>query len=106
MGGRTGNNHWSEERWERLTKRLCADFGPASAAKIIESIVYEIGGERVTIPNLQDLQRRERDRKICNVFRGDYQEITARFAVSETTARRVILKQHIIDRMKDEKFSP
>lgn len=66
MGGRTGNNHWSEERWNNLCKQLCADFGPASAAKIIETIVYTIGGERITIPSLQALQHRERDRRICN----------------------------------------
>ena len=100
------NNHWSEERLDNLCKQLCADFGPASAAKIIETVVCTIGGERITIPSIQDLQRRERDRKICTVFRGDYQEITARFDVSETTARRVVLKQRMIDRARDEEYSP
>ncbi len=99
MGGRTGNNHWSEERWERLTKRLCADFGPASAAKIIESIVYEIGGERVTIPNLQDLQRRERDRKICNLHTGDNtSELAVRFSLHENSIRRILLSQRFRQR--------
>jgi Mor family transcriptional regulator len=87
------NNHWSEERWDSLCKHLCADFGPASAAKIIETIVYSIGGERLTIPSLQDIQDRERDRRICNQFRGDnIAELHA------TTIRRIILKQRIMDR--------
>ncbi len=95
------NNHWSEERWDGLCKQLCADFGPASAAKIIETVIATIGGERITIPTIQDLQRRERDRQIWSCFRGDYQEIMVRFSISETTARRVILKQRIIERSRE-----
>ncbi len=94
------NNHWSEERWDNLCKQLCADFGPASAAKIIETIVYTIGGERLTIPSIQDIEKRERDRRICNFHRGDYLETAARFNVHVNTARRVVLKQRMIERQK------
>jgi Mor family transcriptional regulator len=92
------NGHWGEERWDRLCRQLCENFGPASAAKIIETLVYTVGGERITIPSIQDLERRARDRKICDVFRGNYQECAIRFGLSETTIRRVVHKQQMIDR--------
>lgn len=92
------NNHWSEERWDRLITRWCADFGPDAAAKMIESTISECGGERITFPSLKDLQRRDRDRRICNYHRGNYEETAARFGVHVNTARRVVLRQRIIDR--------
>jgi len=96
------NNHWSEERWDNLCTQLCANFGPASAAKIIETIIHTIGGERLTIPSIQDLEKRERDRRICNYHRGDYEETAARFGIHVNTARRVVLKQLMIERQKDK----
>ena len=108
MGGMTGNNHWSEGRWDDLCKQLCADFGPEDAAKIIQTIVYTIGGERITLPSIQDLERRERDRRICDYHRGSIAETAARFNVSENTARRALLRQRIIDRnrIKEDDYSP
>ncbi len=95
------NNHWSEERWTRLVKRWCSDFGPEAAAKIVESTIYECGGERLTLPSLQDLQRRERDRKICDLFTGNnILELAERFRVEHKTIRRAVLRQRIIDRQK------
>lgn len=100
------NNHWSEERWDNLHKQLCADFGEASAAKIVETIVHTIGGERITIPSIHDLQCRERDRRVCNYFTGNYAETAQRFSMSERQARRIILKQRMLERDKDEEYSP
>lgn len=99
---------WMEERWARLCKNLCADFGPASAAKIIETIVCAIGGERVTIPSQADLQRHKRNRQIYAVFRGDYNEISARFGISVDIARRVVMQQRMIERLKngEDDYSP
>lgn len=96
------NNHWSEGIWTRLVKRWCSDFGPEAAAKIVESTIYECGGERLTLPSVADLARRDRDRRICNYHTGNYAETSARFSISETTARRVVLKQRMIDRSKGE----
>lgn len=97
------NNHWNNnDRWDTLVKQLCSDFGPDSTAKIIETIVYTIGGERITMPSIYDLERRARDRKICDVFRGDYREIAVRFALSMNQVRRIIKRQRMIDRSKRE----
>ncbi len=104
------NNHWSDKRWDELCKQFCADHGPVVAAKIIQTIVNIRGGERITIPSIQDLERRERDRKIFSLFwgeyHGDYQAIALRFGISEATVRRIILKQRILERLKDEEYSP
>ena len=102
------NNHWSEECWDGLCKQLCADFGPALAAKIVETIVSSpIAGARMTIPTIQDLQRRARDRKICSLFTGDYIALAERFGLSETSVRRIVLKQRMIDRSRyDNDYSP
>lgn len=95
------NNHWSEERWDSLCKQLCADFGPEAASKIIKTIIYTIGGERITLPSIQDLQKRERDRQICLLDRGDnHPELAERFQTSVRTVERAILKQRILDRQK------
>lgn len=95
-------DRWSEDRWNRLVTRWISDFGPDAAARMIESTIYECGSERITIPSIKDLQRRERDRKICSLFQGNYQELAARFDLDECTIRRIILKQRMIDRSKDQ----
>jgi Mor family transcriptional regulator len=100
------NNHWNEEQWMNLNKQICENFGPMLAAKIMETIITTIGGARITIPSIQDIERRERNRKICDVFHGDVQECAARFGVSGSTIRRVIMKQRMIDRTKEEDDSP
>lgn len=94
------NRHWGEERWDCLCKQLCENFGPEAAAKIIETIVTTIGGERITLPNLQDIEMRARNRKICNLYRGDYGEIMARFNISINTVRRILKKQRTISHEK------
>ena len=94
------NNHWSEERWDNLCKQLCADFGPASAAKVIETIVYTVGGERITIPSIKDLERRERNRRICNFHRGNVEETASHFNLHVETIRRILLQQRTLDRSR------
>jgi len=96
------NNHWSEERWNRLLEQWCIDFGPKAAAKIIQCSIVAIGGERITIPSIKDIERRERDRRVCAFFCGDYRESSVRFGISISTARRIIMKQRMIDRSKEE----
>ena len=96
------NNHWSEDRWARLVERWCEDFGPEAAAKIIESSIAACGGERMTWPSLQDLQRRDRDRRICTYHRGSVEETALRFGVDGHTVRRALMKQKFIGRMENK----
>lgn len=99
MGG--NNSHWSEERWNRLIEQWCADFGPEAAAKIMQSSISAVGGERMTFPSLKDLETRERDRRICTLDLGNnHAELAERFGVHVCTIRRVILKQRMINREK------
>jgi Mor family transcriptional regulator len=101
MGGRLGNNHWSEERWQRLVEQWCADFGPEAAARIIQSTITAVGSERMSFPSIADLQRRERDRQICNLDLGDnHSELAERFGCGLRTVERVILRQRIMDRQR------
>jgi Mor family transcriptional regulator len=70
----------NREALNGLYHRLCADFGEASGLIIIRAITEELGGLRVSIPALQDLEREERDRKLVALFTGNnYNELAERF---------------------------
>jgi Mor family transcriptional regulator len=74
-----------------LFQRLCSDFGEASGFSIIKTIVEELGGLRVSIPDLQDLEREERDRRITSLFNGrNYAELGDRFGLSPRQVRHIV----------------
>lgn len=86
----------NREALEGLFRRLCRDFGEASGMAIIHTIVSEIGGLRVSIPDQQDLDRIERNRRICTRFTGDnIPELCILFNMSESNIRRVIDEERI-----------
>lgn len=74
-----------------LFQRLCSDFGEASGFSIIKTIVEELGGLRVSIPGLQDLEREERDRRILSLFNGrNYIDLADRFGLSPRQVRHIV----------------
>ena len=83
-----------------LFKRLYATFGAKSGDEVINIIVQELGGFRVSIPDFKDLNRLERNRKIRAQFfsemkSGDereriYRILAARWGISPVQVRRII----------------
>jgi Mor family transcriptional regulator len=70
----------NREALDGLYHRLCTDFGEASGLMIIRTITEELGGLRVSFPDLQDLEREERDRRLVALFTGNnYKELAERF---------------------------
>lgn len=81
----------NREAWDKLCMRLICDFGEASGLRIIETIVHEVGGLRISMPDQKDLDRLARNRRICARFTGDNQkELAIMFHMSEINIRRVL----------------
>jgi len=79
------------EALQSLFQRLCNDFGQSSGKKIIETIIFELGGLRVSIPTSKDFYRVERDRRICNRFNGtNYTELAIMFGLSVNMVRKIV----------------
>jgi len=70
---------------------LTGDFGQSSGKKIIETIIFELGGLRVSIPTFKDVNRIERDRKIRSRFNGiNYTELSIMFGLSLNMVRKIV----------------
>lgn len=88
----------NREALNGLYHRLCTDFGESSGLAIIRAITEELGGLRVSVPDLQDLQREERDRKIVALFTGNnYKELAERFTNSRGERLSVRQVRNIIN---------
>jgi len=91
----------NREALDRLFHRLQSEFGPASARAITRAILEEMGGLRVSIPDLDELHREERDARIRAAFNGrNYEELAIRWNLS---VRRV---RYIIDRQAARRPAP
>lgn len=84
---------------DKLFHRLCKDFGQASSESIIKVIIEELGSLRVTVPDMRQLEREERDRRIFLAFRGDYSELEGRFRLTTRQLRNIVEKQRNDARM-------
>ena len=91
MPKRPGPRSDNREALDQLFHRLRADFGHASGQAIIKTIIEELGGLRVSIPDLDDLYREERDNQIRAAFNGhNYEEISLRWNLSIRQVRYII----------------
>lgn len=81
---------WSQEVIEEAFKTLQGKYGPM----IITDLVMLFGGLRLTFPDLQDLYRAERNRRIRNEFTGfNYEELAIKYRLKRLQVRRIITKQ-------------
>ena len=81
----------NREALTQLFHRLRTDFGPASGQAIIRTIIEELGGLRVSIPDLNELYREERDTRIRAAFTGhNYEELALRWSLSIRQIRYII----------------
>lgn len=73
-----------------LRCRLVREFGEASARVIMRKFLFELRGMRLTFPDLEDLAREERDRKIRAEFKGDYKETAIRWGMSIPGVKKIV----------------
>jgi len=72
-------------------KCLLTDFGEASGMTVIKSFINCLGGLRINVPDMDDMQRKERDRKIRNLFTGtNYNELSLRFGLTARQVRNIL----------------
>ena len=83
---RSGN----QEAVEELFGRLHREFGNM-APTIIKIMVETVGGLRLTFPDLQDLYRAERNRRLHNEFTGfNYEELAIKYRLRVRWVRKII----------------
>lgn len=75
----------------QLFDRLHSEFGRL-APQIIQVMVDTIGGYRLTFPDLNDLYRAERNRRIRAEFTGfNHEELAIKYRLRVRTVRRVLM---------------
>jgi Mor family transcriptional regulator len=83
----------NQEVVSQLFDRLHREFG-RMAPQIIQVMVECVGGCRLTFPDLQDLYRQERDRRIHAEFTGNnHEELAIRYRIKIRQVRRVLNKK-------------
>jgi Mor family transcriptional regulator len=77
-----------------LFRQLYIRFDKKLAEEIIQLIITELGGLRITIPSRKDVYRIRRNQQICRYFNGvNVPELAFRFNLSETQIRRIVNRQ-------------
>ncbi len=88
----------NREALDALFKRLCTDFGQASGEAIMRTIIEELGGLRVSVPDLRELEREERGRRIRARFNGtNYCELAECFTNPKGEHLSVRQVRNIVD---------
>lgn len=83
---RAGNQDIVAELFGRLQR----EFGNM-APLIIKVMVETVGGVRITFPDLQDLYRSERNRRLRNEFTGfNYEELAIKYRLKCRQVRRIL----------------
>jgi Mor family transcriptional regulator len=84
-------NSDNREALNTLFRRLYVDFGTTSGGAIVRAIVEELGGLRVSVPDLRDLEREERDRRIRVQCNGtNYYALAGRHGITVRQVRNII----------------
>ena len=79
---------------KRLYERLFNAFGIEDGAKVINIISEELGGLRVTIPTIKDLEREARDLRIHEEFRGNnHAELSIRYGTTVRNVRFILARK-------------
>lgn len=82
------NECW--EKIDRLYEGFIAEFGEASAKKIFNVIMKELGNDRITI-SFAYYSRKLRNRQIRkNFYGGNYEELAIRYELTEKQIRKIV----------------
>ena len=91
MSKRPGPISDNREALDHLFHRLHVDFGPSVGEAVIRTIIDELGGIRVTVPDHDEIRREARDRQIRCSFNGqNYEELSLRFGLSRRQIRYIV----------------
>ena len=83
-----GDNGQAFTEFER---KLVAECGLDCHRKCLEMIFGILGGMRMTIPDLDELYRRERNRRIRNEFHGNnYEELAIKYRLQIRQVRNIV----------------
>lgn len=81
---------YNRQAIEEAFRTLYQNYGEL-APRIINDLVICFGGLRITFPDLQDLYREERNRKIRNEFTGfNYEELAIKYRLKCRQVRRIV----------------
>jgi len=82
--------HENGEVIRDLFDRLHREFGRL-APQIIQVMVESVGGVRLTFPDLQDIYRAERNRRIRAEFTGaNHEELAIKYRLKVRRIRRIL----------------
>lgn len=81
----------SAEALERMFARMVRELGAADAEKMVTMMSEEIGGFRLTFPDLPAISRMVRNQQICDAFTGNnLEELALRYHRHPVQIRRII----------------
>ncbi len=87
MPGRSENH----DALEGLFDRLRESCGEKPSKEVIKIILEELGGLRISIPTLKELYKKERNKRIREIFNGaNHEELAIRFGLSLTHVRWIV----------------
>lgn len=80
-----------QELFGQIVARLHHEFGICQTLQIVRVLAEEIGGVRVSFPDIQDLNRMERDRRIsCEYTGANLEELALRYRLHRRQVRRIV----------------
>lgn len=86
----------SVEAINRLFVRFDRELGPL-AEKAKRAIIDELGSMRLTVPSLQDIEREQRNNRVCLEFKGNnIPELSERYSMSTRGIRKVLAAHHTV----------
>lgn len=79
------------EALQLCAERMSIEFGRETGPKIMRVVYEQLGGLRMTIPTIEDIERHHRNVKIRNQFTGfNHRELAERWGMSVRQIRRVV----------------
>ncbi|MDH4319896.1 MAG: hypothetical protein OEV73_00205 [Desulfobulbaceae bacterium] len=81
----------NRELIDQYAARLVQEFGAEAGAAIMLVLVEELGGFRITVPTMDELNREARDHRIRLLFNGaNVGELAERFGLCPRQIRRIV----------------
>ncbi len=82
----------TREALEVCARRLVMNLCPHASGNDVLRVMYEeLGGMRITVPTIRDLEIEARDKRVRLKFRGDnHNELAERFGLSVRHVRRIV----------------